>query len=77
MAICIGPTGGSPRVPHFDHWSLDTIMADINDMAANPKPLERVRNRRFDRDEPPPYGSPPPDLDTEESEFFPRSMVPG
>lgn len=62
MATIFGPIGANASVNELDHRQLyDIIMPDLQDMANNQELLEQVRERRFNRDEPPPYRSPTPD----------------
>ncbi|KJZ78141.1 hypothetical protein HIM_02179 [Hirsutella minnesotensis 3608] len=64
MPSVFSPIAGNASLEQLDHQQLEQfIMPDLHDMAQNQDLLERVRDRRFNRDDPPPYRSPSPEED--------------
>ncbi|KAK3361423.1 hypothetical protein B0T24DRAFT_108889 [Lasiosphaeria ovina] len=58
----LSPIAGNASVYQLDNYKVNTIiMPALRKIAENPELLEKIRARRFNRDEPPPYRSPTPD----------------
>ncbi|KAF4511823.1 hypothetical protein G6O67_001031 [Ophiocordyceps sinensis] len=71
MSPIYSPIAGNASVYQLDHEQLSQlVMPELQDMADNQPLLEQHLDRRFNRDDPPPYRSPSADEDDDDQDIY-------